>query len=123
MAAQAEHAAIKDEKDEWSLLFARAVREEKAASRFRMKDAGRANEDDRMRGEVGGGGNGEGGDSPTPTPVLALRLLREIQEERSVTVKELTALRVRCDGKVRSLARVEGEMKEAKGVWEFVREG
>lgn len=65
------------------MLFARAVREENAATRFKLKakEAG------------GGGGEGEGGGAgaeragPRPTPVVALRLLREVQDERSLAVK------------------------------------
>lgn len=77
MKVQAEHGAISDEKEEWSMLFSRAVREEKAMTRFKLK----ADE------TAGGGGEGEEDAGPRPTPLVALRLLREIQEERSLAVK------------------------------------
>lgn len=74
---------IRDEKEEWSLVFARVVREEKLAARLKLK------------GQAGGGGQesevaaGEGADGvdPRPTPLVALRLLREVQQERSLSVK------------------------------------
>ena len=60
--------------------FSRAVREETAASRFKLKADGDGG------GGEGGGGEPEGAGS-RPTPLVALRLLREIQEQRSLAVK------------------------------------
>lgn len=67
--AEVESAAIKDEKEEWALVFARAVEDGKK--------------------QVGGQqvGEQEEREAPRPTPLVALRLLLESQEERSLSVK------------------------------------
>lgn len=72
----AEHAAARDEKEQWSLLFAKVVKEEKLATRLKRQ----------------GKGGDEGGDEHdesvlSASPLAALRLLREIQEEKTAMVK------------------------------------
>lgn len=93
IAAEIDNAAIRDEKEEWALVFARAVREdEKAASARQRPIKGRNPSPPGVDGgeaEPGGGVEGGAGVAadPRPTPLVALRLLREAQEERSLSVK------------------------------------
>ncbi|CBN76841.1 conserved unknown protein [Ectocarpus siliculosus] len=107
--AETDNAAIKDEKEEWSLVFSRALNEEQKAASLRRiigrepAEAGAGEEE----GKEGGGG-------ARPTPLVALRLLREAQEERSLAVKELTALRLRNEHNHTRLAKVEQELKNEK---------
>lgn len=64
IAKQVDRAAIEDEKREWSVVFADALREE------------------------GTGGEGwEGEVDSRPSPLIALRFLAKAQEERSLAVK------------------------------------
>lgn len=85
MKAETDNAAIKDEKEEWSLVFSRALKEEQKAASLR-RIIGREPAGAGAGGEEGGGEK-EGGGGARPTPLVALRLLREAQEERSLAVK------------------------------------
>ncbi|CAM9890002.1 unnamed protein product [Ectocarpus sp. 8 AP-2014] len=107
--AETDNAAIKDEKEEWSLVFSRALKEEQKAASLRRIIG-------REPAEAGAGGEEgkEGGGGARPTPLVALRLLREAQEERSLAVKELTALRLRNEHNHTRLAKVEQELKNEK---------
>lgn len=97
--AEIDNAAIRDEKEEWSLVFARALKEDKRAAAMRQqrllpkglkptgaeeKGAGKRAGTGTAAGDGGGGG---GAADPGPTPLVALRLLREAQEERALSVK------------------------------------
>ncbi len=83
-----ENAAIRDEKEEWSLLFARVVKEDKKAASLRDLNQDCQKTTITERTTAGGEeGAGNGTEDPRPTPLLALRLLREAQEERSLSVK------------------------------------
>eukprot|EP00752_Nemacystus_decipiens_P012084 g10714.t1 len=113
--AEVDNAAIRDEKEEWSLVFARALKEDKKAAdvRQRMPKGVKPTE---AEGD-GAGARGEGGDGvadPGPTPLVALRLLREAQEERALSVKELTALKLRYDDDHERLVQVERELKQER---------
>ncbi|CAM9866346.1 unnamed protein product, partial [Ectocarpus sp. 12 AP-2014] len=107
--AETDNAAIKDEKEEWSLVFSRALKEEQKAASLR-RIIGREPAEAGTGGEEGK----EGGVGARPTPLVALRLLREAQEERSLAVKELTALRLRNEHNHTRLAKVEQELKNEK---------
>ncbi|CAM9704848.1 unnamed protein product, partial [Ectocarpus fasciculatus] len=117
--AETDNAAIKDEKEEWSLVFSRALKEEQKAASLRRiigrepKEAGTGGEEGEEGEEGGGEKEGERGGA-RPTPLVALRLLREAQEERSLAVKELTALRLRNEHNHTRLAKVEQELKNEK---------
>lgn len=83
-----ENAAIRDEKEEWSLLFARVVKEDKKAASLRhLNQDGNGQKTTETAGGEEDEGGGNGADDPRPTPLLVLRLLREAQEERSLSVK------------------------------------
>ncbi|CAN0472620.1 unnamed protein product, partial [Ectocarpus sp. 12 AP-2014] len=110
--AETDNAAIKDEKEEWSLVFSRALKEEQKAASLR-RIIGREPAGAGAGGEEGVGEK-EGGGGARPTPLVALRLLREAQEERSLAVKELTALRLRNEHNHTRLAKVEQELKNEK---------
>lgn len=84
MKAETDSAAIKDEKEEWSLVFSRALKEEQEAASLR-RIIGR--EPAKVAEAGAGGEEGGGGGEARPTPLVALRLLREAQEERALAVK------------------------------------
>ncbi|CAM9498554.1 unnamed protein product, partial [Scytosiphon promiscuus] len=83
-ATETNTAAIRDEKEEWSLVFARALKEEQNAARSRVPLKGVKS----TEGQEGAAGDG----ALRPTPLTALRLLREAQEERSLSVKRRKAV-------------------------------
>lgn len=68
-------------------MFARAVKEDKKAAAMRqrllkgLKPPGAEAEGDEA------GERGDGAAEPGPTPLVALRLLREAQDERALSVK------------------------------------
>ncbi|CAM9576528.1 unnamed protein product, partial [Hapterophycus canaliculatus] len=105
-AVETDTAAIRDEKEEWSLVFARALKEDQSAASLRgpLKGLNAAEAQEGAAGERG----------LRPTPLTALRLLREAQEERSLSVKELTGLRLRYDNNHKRLAQAERELKHEK---------
>lgn len=75
-AVETDTAAIRAEKEEWSLVFARALKEDQTAASFKVQLKG-------LKAKEGQGGER----GLRPTPLTALRLLREAQEERSLSVK------------------------------------
>ncbi|CAM9249278.1 unnamed protein product, partial [Ascophyllum nodosum] len=104
IAKQAECAAIEDEKHEWSVVFEGAMREEGLQVQVEAEGAsGR-----------GGGRPFEGAAATRPSPLIALRLLARAQEERSLAVKELTAVRLRYEAESKRLGEAEKGLKKER---------
>eukprot|EP00903_Cladosiphon_okamuranus_P008355 g8036.t1 len=111
--SEIDNSAIRDEKEEWSLVFARALKEDKKADSMRQRLKGLKPPGAEEGGE-GAGGEGDGVADPRPTPLVALRLLLEAQEERALSVKELAALRIRYNDDHKRLVQVEHELKQER---------